>query len=436
MNSVKLLVFSSQLHNGASVLNSRAPLFDGIRRSVNLELIYPSTLASRRNSLQSFFDGDSPVDNGSADHDSCKTVCFIATGGTEEIFKNFVSYLSKPVYLLCDGFHNSFAATMEIGTYLESLGIDHRIFNAPLDYDGNFFNYFIDELFGDDPIEKEFTTRDKRAEYPKSVLHAFSKSVIGLLGGASSWLIASDIDRESVGNRFGAKFVDINLSELEEEFESTQPDRPEVKSIINGMEKYLTGGRTVEDLTDAARFYLAMKRICSKYSLTALTIKCFDILDRCRTTACLALAMLNDEGIVSGCEGDVPTLWSMIYAKAAYGKCSFMANPSSSNADENTIDFAHCTVPLSMLHGYRLPSHFESSTGIGIAGSIPCGRYRIIKLYGKDLDNLYTVEGDIIMNTNVPQRCRTQIRFKFDNSADFSRFITTSKGNHIVLVKA
>lgn len=437
MNTIKLLIFSSQLHDGASVLNSRSPLFEGLRKAVNLELIYPSTLASRKSSLGSMFDGgnknENPIDNNDA---HTKTVCFIATGGTEEIFRNYISSLSKPVYLLSDGFHNSFAATMEIGTYLGSEGIQHRIFNAPLDYNQNFFTNFIEELFGEDALDIEISSRDKRAEYSKQVMHTLSKSVIGILGGSSSWLISSDIDAEYVSKTFGARFVNIDLAEVIADYQTIDDNCREISEIANRMERFLVGGRTREHLSDAAKFYIALKNICAKYALTALTIKCFDILDSCRTTACLALALLNDEGIVCGCEGDIPTLWSMIYAKAAYGRISFMANPSSSNASENTIDFAHCTVPFSMLHGYRLPSHFESSTGIGIAGSIPCGRYRIIKLYGKRLDNMYSVEGDVIMNTNVPQRCRTQIRFKFDTSTDFSRFITTSKGNHIVIVKA
>jgi L-fucose isomerase-like protein len=148
------------------------------------------------------------------------------------------------------------------------------------------------------------------------------------------------------------------------------------------------------------------------------------------------MALLNDEGIVAGCEGDIPALWTMLYAKYAYGEAAFMANPASSNRKECTIDFAHCTIPLSMVHGYRLPSHFESQSGIGIAGSVPSGRYRIVKISGKNLDQFYETEGDLIMNTNIPQRCRTQIRFRFASETEFERFMRVSKGNHIILCKA
>ena len=146
--------------------------------------------------------------------------------------------------------------------------------------------------------------------------------------------------------------------------------------------------------------------------------------------------MLNDEGIIAGCEGDIPALWTMMYVNYAYGEPAFMANPSSSNRKELTVDFAHCTIPMKMVHGYRLPSHFESNSGIGIAGSVPSGRYRILKLFGEKLDQYYEATGDIIMNTNIPQRCRTQIRFRFASETEFDRFFRISKGNHIILCRA
>ena len=202
------------------------------------------------------------------------------------------------------------------------------------------------------------------------------------------------------------------------------------------MERYLTGDRKPEDLKKAARMYVALRKLCTRNTLNALTIKCFGIIDSCRTTACLALSLLNDEGIVSGCEGDIPALWTMMYVRFALGQSAFMANPSSTNRKECTMDFAHCTIPLSMVHGYRLPSHFESQLGIGIAGSVPSGRYRVIKITGAALDQYYETEGDIIMNTNIPQRCRTQIRFRFTSEEEFDRFFRVSKGNHIILCRA
>lgn len=46
-----------------------------------------------------------------------------------------------------------------------------------------------------------------------------------------------------------------------------------------------------------------------------------------QTTGCLALSALLDEGIVAGCEGDLPAALTMSWMQAVTGQASFMANP-------------------------------------------------------------------------------------------------------------
>lgn len=434
--TINLVIFSSSLHDNTSVIQSRQELFDGIRRFADLEIVYPSMLASGRNALEHLLDGGRPGGVSLAGTHERKTLCFIATGGTEEIFRNYIDVLPRPVLLLSDGLHNSFAAAFEIKTYLAQQGIAGTLFNAPLDSDPAFFDQLAESLFGAAGPDEAPQPAAAVPRFSKNVEKAFERTRIGLIGGASGWLIASDIDREAVEKTHGVRFEDIALQELEEAFAAVSPEDEEVAGLCARMERFLTGDRSRDDLTEAARLYIALRKLCAEHALQAFTLKCFGILNTCRTTACLAMALLNDEGIVAGCEGDIPSLWTLLYVKYLYGQPAFMANPSSSNRKECTLDFAHCTIPLTMVHGYRLPSHFESQSGIGIAGSVPSGRYRIVKISGKKLDEFYETEGDLIMNTNVPQRCRTQIRFRFSSEAEFDRFLQVNKGNHIILCKA
>ena len=435
-NKINLIIFSSSLHDNTSVIGSRSALFEGIRQFAELDITYPSMLAAGRRDLNGLLDGGRWGGCELPDEHHNKTICFIATGGTEEIFKDFATAIPHPVLLLSDGLHNSFAASLEIKTWLSQQGIASTLFNAPLDYNPAFFEQMERELFGGAGSADTLAVPDPLPKFPKNVMRAFEKTRIGLIGGASGWLISSGVDLDSVTKTYGAKFDEIALSELEQDFSAVSADDPGVKKVCGKMESFLTDERTADDLLEAARMYVALRRLCTRHALNALTLKCFGILSSCKTTACLALALLNAEGIIAGCEGDIPALWTMLYAKYAYGQPAFMANPASSNRREQTIDFAHCTIPLNMVHGYRLPSHFESQTGIGIAGSVPSGPYRLVKIAGKNLDQFYETEGDLMMNTNIPQRCRTQIRVRFRSEADFDRFLRVSKGNHIILCKA
>ena len=298
--------------------------------------------------------------------------------------------------------------------FLEQHGVPHKLVNLPLE------DAQAPALA---PAASQATPLP--SPYSAGVLAQLATQRIGLIGGASSWLISSGIDREAVTTKYGAQFIDIPISELETEYKATP-----AAEITDGAQTY-----SHEALSDAERMYRALKAVCVRHSLTALTIKCFDLLDSCRTTSCLALARLSDEGIISGCEGDIPSLWTLIVAKAMSGRAAFMANPSSSNPADCTVDFAHCTIPISMTERYTLPSHFESGIGIGIAGIIAPGPCRILKIGGAHLDKIYHAEGDITLNTRIPERCRTQVRFRFPDRAGFDRFMANRLGNHIILYR-
>ena len=390
---MNIIVFASALHDVASVLGRR------------------------EESLRSFAGEDITLYNCDADLSTvANPVCFIATGGTEELFARIWDKLPRPVVLLSDGYHNSLAAAFEIASFLQQKGVEHKLINLPLE-GGSSLSRQI-------PDSADAPAFASPYDCP-AVMEALAKSRIGLIGGASSWLISSGIDQAAVAARFGAEFVDINIRELEEEYRATASEP--------GQDTAATYSR--EALADAERMYRALKAICGKYRLTALTVKCFDLLDSCRTTSCLALARLSDEGIISGCEGDIPSLWSLIVAHALTGRPAFMANPSSSNPADATVDFAHCTIPISMTSSYTLPSHFESGIGIGIAGILAEGPCKILKIGGPLLDKVFQAEGSIVCNTRIPERCRTQIRFQFPSRADFARFMSNRLGNHIVLYR-
>lgn len=390
---MNIIVFASALHDVASVLGRR------------------------EEALRSFAGEDITLYNCDADLSTvANPVCFIATGGTEELFARIWDKLPRPVVLLSDGYHNSLAAAFEIASFLQQKGVEHKLINLPLEGGPS--------LSGQIPDSADAPAFASPYNSP-AVMEALAKSRIGLIGRASSWLISSGIDQAAVAARYGAEFIDINIRELEEEYRATASEP--------GQDAAATYSR--EALADAERMYRALKAICGKYRLTALTVKCFGLLDSCRTTSCLALARLSDEGIISGCEGDIPSLWSLIVAHALTGRPAFMANPSSSNPADATVDFAHCTIPISMTSSYTLPSHFESGIGIGIAGILAEGPCKILKIGGPLLDKIFQAEGSIVCNTRIPERCRTQIRFQFPSRADFARFMSNRLGNHIVLYR-
>ena len=273
-------------------------------------------------------------------------IFFIETGGSETKFLKYFENIQTPVVLLSNGKNNSLPASLEIKSYCALHDVPAVI------------------LTGD---EKRIATILKpfaRAILAKKNLEGIH---LGLVGEPSDWLIASQISDEDAENIFKVKIVHIPMDEFKNEIDKKEMVKiPHLGDLRN---KFQNG----QVLDGALYIYSALKRLIAKYDLKGLTVRCFDLLGIYKNTACLALALLNEEGITAGCEGDLPALLTMHMIRELTGRSSFQANPSYIDTEKNTVLFAHCTLPLNMTTDYSLTTHFESGLGIGIKGTMHLG---------------------------------------------------------------
>ena len=343
------------------------------------------------------------TDYGSHDLD----LIFVRTGGTEGIFKllmpQLVAQSAKPFYLLASDKSNSLAASLEILSYLRQQGLQGEILHGNADYISN---------------------KIRMLQRVGEAANHLRQCRLGVIGEPSDWLIASVKDAAKVRQKLGVELVDISMSELLETLEHTPEQPVEEKSDVSVIQAALPM---------ATRIYAALKSIIQKYGLQGFTLRCFDLLDAVHNTGCWALAKLNSEGIVAGCEGDVPTMLTMMVVRALCGTSSFQANPASINPETGEILFAHCTIPFDMVQRYELDTHFESGIGVGIRGYVQEGPVTICKLSG-DLNRCFITEGQLIYNQAKPDLCRTQLMIRLDDSSQTAYFLTNPIGNHHVIV--
>ena len=338
----------------------------------------------------------------------------IATGGVENLFKRIwaaidVEMMSAPsrpktVTMIADGRNNSLAAALEILTYLGNIGVEGRILHG--------------------------TNDEIVSTMVETVCTPSLQGRIGLFGQPSDWLIASGVDRDYLLQHYGIEVIDIDLQRLIEGIKTVpQNETVKVAQTIVKRAKVVKEPSDA-DMLDAAKAYLAIKKICQEERLDAMTIRCFDIVKACGTTSCLALALLNDEGIVAGCEGDMQTLMSMYLAKRLCGKVAFMANPSQ--LTDKTSMLAHCTIPLTMCNETVIRSHFESSIGVAIQGLLPLTDYTLFKWGGPQLDSYFVTEAQAVETPYSNHFCRTQITLNVNLKP---YLLQHSLGNHHVIIR-
>ncbi len=328
---------------------------------------------------------------------------YVASGGSESFFLEVFEQLkARPCYILTSGESNSLAASMEILSFLRKNGGNGEILHGD-----------IDEI-----AEKIRVL--KIAHEAKAKLRGKN---LGLIGTPSDWLIASGYSSDAMMEKLGMDFVTIPMEELFAEIAKNEY-KPNKYTELFLAQDYDRG-----EVEKALYVYGAVRRLVDRYNLCGVSVRCFDLLDTVHTTGCLALAILNAEGIYGGCEGDVPALLSMAVLGAVTGEPMFLCNPNRFYTKEGYGIFAHCTIPTDMLRSFCLNTHFESGIGVAVQGAFDDGDCTIFKCEG-DLSRYFVKEGRVTASPYSELLCRTQVRVYLD---DFSYFLTAPINNHHIL---
>lgn len=390
--TINLITFASLLHKQVSARSSHEFVLSELEKYFTVKLIDYQHIDQLSN-------------------DDFKII-FIATGGVERTVIQCFEQLPRPAVILADGMQNSLAAALEISTWLRARGMKSEILHG------------------------EAATIIQRIQVLYSNFRAQRSLLgqrIGVIGTSSSWLIASNVDYLLAKRRWGIEYVDIPLERIYDVYDRIHNNEVGASCAAVASQALACREGTPEDMLKAMRLYRAIKKICKEEGLNALTLSCFKLIERTGTTGCLALAMLNDEGIIAGCEGDLQSVFTMLAAKVLTGQTGFMANPSMINTRTNEVVLAHCTIGLKQTERYIIRNHFETESGIGIQGILPTGDVTLIRCGGECLDEYYLSTGTLTENTNYINMCRTQVRVKLNTPADY--FLKNPLGNHHILLQ-
>ncbi len=342
----------------------------------------------------------------------------VATGGTERLLLDAIarrraSHPGEPAVLVAHRAHNSLPASLETLAAIQQSGGRGRIISLTDRVETD--RAMLDEAIGD-----------------LEAIAAMHSARLGVVGGPSSWLVASSPDPGVVRRRWGPEVVTVEPTRM---IELTRTPVTPTGVLAERFTKVADPVRSTVDrrsVDEAMGVRSALLDVLDNDDLDAVTVRCFDLLGDPGTSGCLALASLNDDGIVAGCEGDVPSALAMLWVRHLLGQPTWMANPATLDVDRNELLLAHCTVAPSMVDSFALDTHFESGKGVGISGHFAEQPVTLIRLGGADLDECWIVEGDIVATGDDADLCRTQVTVAL-SSGNVGDLLTHPLGNHLVL---
>ena len=183
---------------------------------------------------------------------------------------------------------------------------------------------------------------------------------------------------------------------------------------------------TKQDALNAARSFMAAKRLMVDEQANAITTDCLGMVTQkaVPTPPCMAAAMFQDAGVTYGCEADVDAALSLMLPSYVFDKPGFINDPVPETV-KNLLIVAHC-VSGTKLNGFDQPaepfvmrSHSESALGVSLQVLWKEGQpVTLVKFRGDN--ELILDTGTVVSNVQTPPAggCRTNFEVLMDRVED------------------
>ena len=244
------------------------------------------------------------------------------------------------------------------------------------------------------------------------------------VGGPSGW--ATPKAPKLAQDRWKLDIRTVSYNDLGGLIKAALADKAAVQRAKRRAEKYLkTPGTTLETKKDFVEKCFLLEQVfralMKQADCRAMTINaCMGTIMRvAKTTACLPLSTLNDDGYLAFCESDFVVIPSGLLLGAISGRPTFLNDPTYPH--DGVITLAHCTAPRKMdgknIEPARIMTHFESDWGAAPKVEMHNGQKVTIIVPDFEAKRWVGCSGEIVAHPFLPI-CRSQIDVRFRCSSD------------------
>ncbi len=201
------------------------------------------------------------------------------------------------------------------------------------------------------------------------------------LGGA--WGKYAPDAPQKAKERFQLEIIDVSYESFAPRLRQARANRGLVLAAEKATRRYLALPKTKlsadrQAVVNAFVLYQVFKDLMLEHDATAFTVKsCMGtIIPMSETTACLPLALLNDQGLIAFCESDFVIIPAGLLLRHIAARPVFLHNSTFPHA--HTVTCAHCTCPRRLDGRKYAPAeiltHYESDYGAAPKVRMPHGQ--------------------------------------------------------------
>jgi len=208
---------------------------------------------------------------------------------------------------------------------------------------------------------------------------------IAIIGGHAPGFDNLGVDKLQLRRALGVQVIDIGLQTIVARAQAITTER--AKSASGEMlEKF----DDVTELTLAqselfAALVIALREFAAENKFDALSLKCWgDLADTYGIAGCGVVSYLHNDGVVTGCEGDVMGTLTTLIAQRLTGEPPFLTDLVAVERERNTAFLWHIgCAPLSQAdpkQATHLFSHFAGGKGVTAGFALKPGRVTILRV--------------------------------------------------------
>jgi L-fucose isomerase-like protein len=266
---------------------------------------------------------------------------------------------------------------------------------------------------------------------------AIEHSRIGIIGYRADGFFNLDIDEMDTYSKTGLLIDHYEISEIAATA-VTPEETAEYSARISGA--FDCGGINANQLEKVAGLCVRFKKFMDKYSLTAAAVRCWpEFANIYGISPCAAMSVLQSEGYLLGCEGDLEGTMSMIACDAIGGQTPFLADLSQIDIKENYALLWHCGVaPMNLWDGCcvrSMDTYFAGGRGVTTGFVLKSGRINVMRIDSARGETRLFLEGGTVVPMDK-QLTGTYAKVVFDRSvADVLDTVTsTGVAHHISMI--
>lgn len=237
-------------------------------------------------------------------------------------------------------------------------------------------------------------------------------------------------------DKYGFQIVDVSYEDFAKRLETLRADADFQATAEKWTDRYLAiPGTALETGRPFVAGSFALYRIFQdwmrEHEATSITInQCMGTIIRLsRTTACLALSWLNDEGYLAFCESDFVIIPPGVLLHYVTGQPVFLHNSTFPHG--GIVTCAHCTAPRRLdgkrYEPARIVTHYESDYGAAPKVEMPIGR-QVTFLDPEYATGRWLGFTGVIRGNPFHEICRTQQDVAIDG--DWKKLIREARDSH------